>query len=661
MRRLSIIACASLALLAACGSGQNLSSDGGTGTGGTGTGGTGTGGTTTLSLGSGTGSSFQSGVIAISTTSLSAGGSTSLQVSLQDQTGALYTTPTSITFSSPCAASNLATIVATPASGGTPASPTVTTSTGTASATYVATGCSGSDVITASADANSQSLSATGTITVAQAAIGSIQFISATPPNITLKGVGSAGGSATSTVIFQVLDTSGGPRAGATVTFTLNTSVGGITIAPVSAVTDASGKVQTIVSAGTVATTVRVTATTTASGGATISTESNALTVSTGIPTSHNISLAVQCWNVEAYGIDGVTVPVTVSMTDRFSNPVPNGTTANFQTTLSGIQATCQTGAVTSGSGLCSVNFVSKAPYQANGNPQSTAGNANTNPAYCSGIGQTMGLCNGTTNGRSPIMVSAIGEESFIDKVGSGVFETDSDTVAFDAADTDNNFLPGQPNPNNQVAKPWQDTSDPFLNEWELYDSNKTPIYVAGEPFIDFFNKGVWEGPDGYVQSALCEGSLCSPNGASVAISTNNVIVLSGTDAHYQVFTPIGSGPAYHFGSGLTFVIDIFDGRLQQMPAGTTVVASISSGSTATITSPAPAAWPCTEAPPYVAPAGTVADGQNIGGQTVAGMIFPFTIGPSTATPQVGGTLFITVTTPAPNAIVSTFEFPLEP
>jgi hypothetical protein len=131
---------------------------------------------------------------------------------LVDQTGALYTTPTAITFSSPCAASNLATIVATPASGGTPASPTVTTSTGTASATYVATGCSGSDVITASADANSQSLSATGTITVAQAAIGSIQFISATPPNITLKGVGSAGGSATSTVIFQVLDTSGGPR-----------------------------------------------------------------------------------------------------------------------------------------------------------------------------------------------------------------------------------------------------------------------------------------------------------------------------------------------------------------------------------------------------------------------------------------------------------------
>ena len=69
-------------------------------------------------------------------------------------------------------------------------------------------------------------------------------------------------------------------------------------------------------------------------------------------------------------------------MTDRFSNPVPDGTTANFQTTLGGIDASCQT-LTTSGSGACSVNWVSKAPYSVNGNPQSTAGNAHANPAYC--------------------------------------------------------------------------------------------------------------------------------------------------------------------------------------------------------------------------------------------------------------------------------------
>ena len=537
MRRFSIMTAMAVLLLAGCSGSKNF---GGTGsTSGTGTGtGTGTGKTTVLSLGSGSGSAFQSGAIAISTKSLSAGGSTSLQVSLVDQTGALYTTPTAITFSSPCQSQGLASINAT---GVTPASPTVTTSTGNASATYVASGCSGSDVITASASANSQTLTATGTVTVAQAAIGSIAFISATPSSITLKGVGSAGGSATSTIVFKVLDTSGGPRAGATVDFSLNTAAGGISLSPASATSDANGQVQTIVSAGTVATTIRVTATTTTSGGMTISTESNQLTVSTGIPSSNNISLAVQCQNVEAWNYDGVTVPVTVSMTDRFSNPVPDGTSANFQTTLGGIQASCQTGSTTSGSGACVINWTSKAPYSISGNPQTTAGNANVNRAYCSGVGLAMGLCNSTTNGRSAIYVTAIGEESFKDAIGSGFFETASDTVAWDATDADNNFLTGQPNPNNQVAKPWQDTSEPFLNEWELYDRYGTPTYVLGEPYLDFNNNGKRDGPDGMVESALCQGSLCNTSSSTVAISASNLVILSGSTSNVYMYSVNGA------------------------------------------------------------------------------------------------------------------------
>ncbi|HTV96816.1 MAG TPA: hypothetical protein VME42_12460 [Steroidobacteraceae bacterium] len=649
MRRLSIIAWASLVLLAGCG-GTNLgseSSGSGTSTTGTGTG-TGTGTTTTtLSMGNGSGSSFQSGMIAISTTSLSAGGSTTLQVSIVDQTGALYTTSTAITFSSPCQAQGLATITG---NGTSPASNTVTTTTGEATATYVASGCSGSDVITATASANSQALTATGTVTVAQAAIGSIAFVSATPAQITLKGVGSAGGSDTSTVIFQVNDTSGGPRAGATVDFALSTSVGGISISPTSATSDANGQVQTIVSAGTVATTIRVTASTTTSAGTTVSTQSNALTVSTGIPTSANISLAVKCQNVEAWDIDGVTVPVTVSMTDRFSNPVPDGTTANFQTTLGGIQASCQTGATTSGSGACQVNWVSKAPYTINGNPQSTSGNANVNAAYCTGIGQSLGLCNGTTNGRSSIYVTAIGEESFKDAVGDGYFNP-GDTVAWDASDADNDFTSGS---DAGQPKPWQDTSEPFLNEWELYDSYGTPTYVLGEPFLDFNNNGKRDGPDGLVESALCQGPLCNTSSSTVAISASNIIILSGSSANLNVLSPTGAMPSggYHFGSGLVLLVDIFDDRLQQMPAQSTVKASVSTGSTAIITSPAPAAWPCSTAPPYI----------DSGGNLIAGQTFEFDLSPTIPPPtngQVGGTLYITVTTPA--GLITTFGVALQP
>lgn len=647
MRSFLIPALMTLALAAGCSGSKNLSTESsgsssstGSSTGtGTGTG-TGTS-TTTLSMGSGTGSSFQSGVIGISSTSLAAGGSTSVTVSIVDQTGALYTTSTTVTFNSTCASQGLATIVATPASGSTPASASVTTTTGTATATYSATGCSGSDEITATATANSQSLTATGTVTVAAAAIGSIQFVSATPSQITLKGVGASGGSATSTVIFQVLDTSGGPRAGATVNFALNTSVGGITLAPASAQSDANGQVQTIVSSGTVATTVRVTATTTTSSGTQISTESNALTISTGIPTSANISLAVKCQNVEAWQIDNVQVPVTVSMTDRFSNPVPDGTTANFQTTLGGIDASCQTGSTTPGSGQCTVNWFSKAPYSVAGNPQTTTGSGYTDTThYCVSPEpeSQANLCNGTTNGRSPILVTAIGEESFKDATGSGVFNSTEDTVAWDAADADNDYTSG---PNAGQPKPWMDTFEPFLNEWELYDQYGTPIYIKGEPFLDFFNKGVWQGPDGYVESALCEGSLCAPSsiGDSVAIYAANVIIASGSSAYFSP-TPSTTSSTTSFQlsgtSGIFVPITIADLHNQQMPAGTTVAAALPS-TTGTINGPSSYTWPCATA---------------VGGHT-----FTFNLLPPTSGFQPGS-LIITVTSPA--GIVTTAYYSIK-
>jgi hypothetical protein len=647
MRRLSIITCLSMLLLAACGGGGGapLASNGSSSSSGGSSSGTSSGGTqTTVSMGSGTGSSFQSGVIAISTASLSAGGSTTLQVSLVDQTGAAYTTSTIVTFSSPCVGQNLATITGFGQATGTS---TVTTTTGTATATYVATGCSGADLITATATANSQNLSATGTVTVAQASVGSIQFISATPSTITLKGVGSVGGSATSTVVFEVLDSGGGPRPGATVNFMLTTTVGGVTYTPHSGTTDANGDIQTVVSGGTVAEPVRVIASTSSSGGTTISTESNALTITTGIPTSANISLAVKCPNVEAWNIDGVTVPVTVSMTDRFSNPVPDGTTANFQTTLGGIGASCQTGDVTPGSGACTVTWFSKTPYSVSGNPQSTSGNKYVSTEYCptSKVGQ-LPTCNSTTNGRSPIMVYAIGEESFKDVAGTGVFNSTLDTVAYNASNPWNvfggNFTSGGGSyltsefgvgtPPGGAAKSWDDVGDPFLNQWELgtgYADGTVfvPIFVQGEFFYDYFNAGFWQGPDNLNESALCDSdtspapatSYCNSASSSVAISASDIIIVSGNDAQ---FTP-NPLTAAAITLPTTYTVQISDGRFQQMPAGTTVSAAFSSGA-GQFNGPSSYTWPCT------------AD--------VGGSKFEFNMAPET--PPASGTLTITVTTP---------------
>ena len=112
--------------------------------------------------------------------------------------------------------------------------------------------------MTASDEVSSTNLTATGTVTVAAAAIGSIQFVSATPASIGLKGTGL---NETSTVVFKVVDSSGGARPGVTVNFSLNTTAGGLSLAPSTATSGSDGSVQTVVSAGTEHTVVRVTAT----------------------------------------------------------------------------------------------------------------------------------------------------------------------------------------------------------------------------------------------------------------------------------------------------------------------------------------------------------------------------------------------------------------
>jgi hypothetical protein len=194
------------------------------------------------------------------------------------------------------------------------------------------------------------------------------------------------------------------------------------------------------------------------------------------------------------------------------------------------------------------------------------------------------------------------------------------------------------------VGKPWFDTSDPFLNEWELYDTYGTPTYVLGEPFLDFFNKGVWEGPDGLVESALCQGPLCNTTNASVAISQSNVIVLSG---HTANFTYIGGGPPTGgFSLPTTISMYIYDQNYQQMPAGTTVAVTFTANS-GSLSSPPPALWPCSNASPVFDSSGTVVS---------AGQRFDFTATPP-ATGAVAGTMFVAVTTPG--GIVTTFNIPV--
>jgi hypothetical protein len=488
-------------------------------------------GTTTVQLGNGNGSAFVAGAIGIGAPTLSAGGTTSLNVSVVDQTGTLYNAgPVTVTFNSPCVATGQATILSTVTGSGAPPPGSVITTTGFAAATYTAKGCSGPDPITASATVGTQNLAATGTVTVGAASIGSIQFVSASQTSIGLKGTGL---NQTSTVVFKVLNSTGGPFAGVTVTFTPNTTVGGLAISPTTATSASDGTVQTTVSSGTVHTTVRITANVASPA---LSTQSSQLTVTTGLPASNSFSSAVgaatyangasplACPNVEAYSIDGVTVPVTVHLSDRYSNPVPDGTAVAFTTDGGQIGGNCNTSG-----GACSVTWTST-------NPRPTP-----LPASQTGVAPSNGY------GRAMILATAIGEESFDDTNGSGFYVV----------------------------------GDSFANLGEPYrDDNENGQYDLGEYFLDFNDNGMRDGPTGQFVGITCNGtapgSTCAQSTLAIGVShqltmstSTGVITLDATDS--SGFTFAGGILHMPVSSSGVLAVNVQDANGNSMAAGTTV------------------------------------------------------------------------------------------
>lgn len=495
--------------------------------------------TTTVSLGNGSGPTFTPNVLAVAVPSLSAGGSTSVTVSIVRQDGTLYTSPVTLNFNSDCVAAGRASIQP---------SANTTTTTGQATVTYVSQGCSGPDTIRATTTVGSQSLSASGNVTVAAATVGSIEFVSATPTNIALRGTGATGRPETSTVVFRVRDSAGGPVANATVNFALSTTVGGITLTPVSGQSDSQGNVQTVINSGTVATPVTVSATVAST---TIGTQSSLLTISTGIPTAGSFSLAVSCNNIEGLDYDGTIASVTARLADRFSNPVPNGTAVSFQAEGGSILPQCTTTTNTNEGGVCSVDFRSSNPRP--------------------------------SNGRVSLLATAIGEESFIDVDGNGAF-TAGDTFRLVSA----------------PLVPAHDLGEPYV------DFDEDGFYDVGEPFYDFYNVGaeqsVRNGPDGFFNGALCQDpARCvagNPLKLSAGISASNVIVLSGSSPQVSLASGGGALVSRNMSqnNSTTFSLWIRDVNGNPMPGATTVSAT-ATGAALQMAQPSSFTVPCSALP----------------------------------------------------------------
>ncbi len=507
-------------------------------------------------IGYGTGSTFIAGTIGvgIGTNTLSAGGETSLTVNLVSSTGTLITQNLTVTFNSKCFAQKKANLSST----------TVQTSTGEATTTYTAKGCSGSDLVTATVSSNNKTYTAQVTLTIEADTIGSVKFVDASPTQISLSGTG---GTETSTVRFQVLGSTGAPIADSPVDFVLSTTQGGLSLTipqgetKPTGKTDATGYVSTKVNAGTVSTSVRITATT-ANG---LSTQSSVLTVSTGIPDQNSMSLALTDLAPISWGYDGIVSTASIRLADAFNNPVPDGTAVSFTTSGGSIQPSCITK-----DGTCSVNWTSQEPRPTSTTPFTVSSDlqiACPGPEEC-------------RSGRVQLLATAIGNESFNDKNGNGRY--DGPSVDGFAAPNNSKCSPNVPWSTAQVgaANSCDDLGEAYV------DKNFNLTHEDDEEFVDFNVDGIFNAGNGVYNGVLCSSTETNPcSKSSVTVRKEAKLVMASTDV-YTVSGRLPGQPttktSIDAGGAVSLVMLLADENGNGMPAGTTISASTDTASNVT-------------------------------------------------------------------------------
>jgi hypothetical protein len=368
----------------------------------------------------------------------------------------------------------------------------------------------------------------------------SLAFVSADTTNIALKGTGAVGRQEFSTLTFKALDASGMPMAGATIHFAFanpdpastTQTTGGLTLLPASAVTDASGVVKTVVSAGTIPTSVRVVASADGSSPL-VTTLSNVLVISTGVPDQRHFSMSASVGNCEGMNYDQFCTLITVQLGDHFGNPVPDGTAVNFTSEGGIIEASCYTGAQppTTPTGQSTNSLLGSAAVP--GTCSVTLRSGNPRPA----------------DGRVTVLAYALGEEDFIDSNGNNLYD---------------------------LGEPFTDKKlDIFRDDVE------SGVWTFGEPCIGPNTNHDCNTPgNGQYDGVLRVPSSGAPQ--SVYVSGQLVITFSGSAPLIRVAP---SNLTCTAGQSVGLQVTVTDPLGNLMPAGTTVeFAAAFAASSATLT-----------------------------------------------------------------------------
>ncbi|MDO6618738.1 Ig-like domain-containing protein [Shewanella sp. 6_MG-2023] len=461
-------------------------------------------------------------------------------------------TPVSVSFSSDCVANGDASL-------DTP----VTTSSGRANSTFQDSSCSGNSIrsqrIIAAAVIGNDTYNANFDFSLERQTLGSLSFISAEPNQIRIKGAGGTGSTESSLVTFLISSANGQPAAQQKVTFGLDTVIGGLKFANGDeAISNANGLVSVTVQSGTVPTPVRVSASAEdKDSGIIITTQSEQLTVNTGLPQQLGFNISPSLFNPEAADVNGVEVTMTAYASDSFGNPAPDDTTINFTAEGGQIQPSCLTV-----NGSCSVVWTSTDPRP--------------------------------TDHRVTVLAYALGHETFFDTNGNNIFDdadayknpesnfepTDDGAIINACLDTDGVTLVACTGNGMDIEtyhqSGYSDLGDAFR------DDDETGVYVSGKPFFSALGKSSYSGPDGKFNGPQCEGSLCGEGQANKTyIRAATILTMSGSTA-----TIITSDDNGAFGdspvspeSMTTVEVELYDSANQMMPAGSTLTVAAVNGS----------------------------------------------------------------------------------
>lgn len=463
-----------------------------------------------------------------------------------DGTFSRLQTPTSVTFSSDCSTNNKASLD----------SP-VTTLSGSAGSTFSDTSCSGnserSDQIIATAIVGTTALTASIDFTLSRQTLASLSFISAEPDQIRIKGAGGTGSSESSLVTFMVTSANGQPTAQQTVNFNLDTVIGGLSFAngqqTDKSITNAQGLVSVRVLSGTVPTPVRVVAKATdIDTNEDITSQSEQLTVNTGLPQQLGFSISPSEYNPEAGNQNGKQVAITVYASDSFGNPAPDDTVVNFTAEGGQIQPSCSTKG-----GTCNVTWTSANPR--------------------------------VTDNRVTILAYALGHETFFDTNGDNMFgDKDGGAIALACLNTSNN--PVACTGNGMDIETYHPAG--FIDLGDAFrDDNETGDFDSSEKFFNTLAK-TYTGPDGKFNGPQClrTDGICGIDQANKTyIRKAFVLTMSGSTAVMQ-FNQDGTALNTNFSNitpiavnGLsTFTIKLTDTANQILPAKTTVTVTATEG-----------------------------------------------------------------------------------